>query len=70
MKIGRPMLYISWIENDKNHTRRKIGPLYTASVDGIDWNNNWMAYEIQDASMQFHRVTVPLSATLSAIAWD
>ena len=65
MTIGKPHLFIEYSENEK---RIKLGPYYTARPDGMDIGK-WMAYEVQDGSFQFRRVTVPWYHTVKAIAF-
>ena len=59
------MLYISWVKNGKSH---KIGPYYTASLDGFDiFNQEWFCYEVQTLPGVFHKVQVPRYHSFSSV---
>jgi len=53
-----PVLYITWIENGKEH---EAGPFWTISPSGCDVSTtrSWFAYEVQTKSRMFTHIIIP-----------
>lgn len=63
--MKKPMLYITWHEDGKEH---KIGAFHTISFDGFDvLTHRWVAYKVQTKELKFERVAVPCYHTIKTI---